>query len=569
MVEVPKLPLFNTFFQKTPKKRIVLIGSIRLSFVENLILLMENLSITYQDDLVLKNNFLNQSLEIDDATIQIQIQIQMDEQSKALQAFTHLCARYELRPTNELFDYLLDLVQDPDVDARARFRGFMALKCHHPWEVSPIGVRMIQQYLKNPEDDTSPSFLRVLMSHTLARDEAHLGELHRDLMLSFFRFIQGTNAYELIRECCRPVSDTYVSYRVHTIHERSLLQVGLPFVPMNHKLDVAYISFNRGALTVDCCNHLYNNRTEVGYNLWDFFYNLEDHQFTRFRLLGQQFIAQGGGLDQELQLVGNQNVHKLDKYRGSFLSWLANQTFLHEDDPKRDYINAMISAVYSNNGRCTMTLNHIKDTASVFSFLVEENVYNEYTRKIEIKLNEFQWNLFTILRRMIWFIAHHQHRQELQKRLIEELIEMQGTCVSGHLNRIFNCLIGFEDILQISPEDNYKFKLRERLDQGVAGDEELLDAIIMAEWTDATKERCANIANASRRDLLVALELQTDDDEEKWFYEVVYKWSGLDLKAYELLRRSQRNEDLNKVKQIDQIDKESDELVYPVLGHHE
>jgi hypothetical protein len=492
----------------------------------------------------------------------------MDERSKALQAFTQVCAKYEHRPTQELFDYLLDLVQDPDVDPTARVRGFMSLKCHHPTDVSAIGLRMIQQYLTNPEEETSPSFLRALMCYTLARDEAHLGELKRDFMVSFFRFINGLDAYELIRDCCRPTSDGYVSYRVHTTHETTLLQVGLPYVPYDKKLNVASISLQRGALTVECCNHLYNNRTQIGGNLWDFFHQLEDHQFTRYRLLGQQFIAQGGGMDRELQLVGNQNVHKLDKYRGSFLSWLASKTFVNEDDKQRYYIDSMISAVYSSNGRCVSTLNHLKDTASVFSFLYEEKVLNERTGREEVALRETQWSLSVIFRRMVWFVAHHQYRQELQKRLIEELIEMQGTCVSGHLNRIFNCLIGFEDILQISLEDNYKFKLRELLDQNATGDEELLDSIIMAEWTDMTKERCADIATRCRSDLLKALELKTDTDEEKWYYDVVYKWSGLDLKAYEI----------SKLKQI-KIDKKdnndnnktikTNELIHSVPDHRE
>ena len=520
----------------------------------------------------------------------------MDERSKALQAFTQVCAKYELRPTQELFEYLLDLVQDPDVDPTARVRGFMSLKCHHPTEVSIIGLRMIQQYLTTPEEETSPSFLRTLLGYTLARDEAHLGELKRDFMVSFFRFINGSDAYELIRDCCRPTSDDYVSYRVHTIHETNLLQVGLPYVPYDKKLNVAYISLQRGALTVECCNHLYNNRTQIGGNLWDFFHQLEDHQFTRYRLLGQQFIAQGGGMDRELQLVGNQNVHKLDKYRGSFLSWLASKTFVNEDDKQRYYIDSMISAVYSSNGRCVSTLNHLKDTASVFSFLYEEKVtlsasqsaegvINDRTGSLdtgrvsvqgreEVALRETQWSLSVIFRRMVWFVAHHQYRQELQKRLIEELIEMQGTCVSGHLNRIFNCLIGFEDILQISLEENYKFKLRELLDQNATGDEELLDSIIMAEWTDITKESCDDIATRCRSDLLKALELKTDADEEKWYYDVVYKWSGLDIKAYELLRKNQ--DIVSKVKEI-KIDKKDNndnnktvnELVHPVSDHRE
>ena len=45
----------------------------------------------------------------------------------------------------------------------------------------------------------------------------------------------------------------------------------------------------------------------------------------------------------------------------------------------------------------------------------------------------------------IWtIINHHEHKDELTKRLFEELIDMNGTCSTGHTSRLVNIFSGFE-----------------------------------------------------------------------------------------------------------------------------
>ena len=466
----------------------------------------------------------------------------MDDRS-GLQEFTMVCCQYESRPTKVLYEYLLDIVQDPDIDPLARLRGFMALKGHHPREVSIIGLNIIRYYLKYPGELIGivgvSGYFKQLMCYSLARDDGYLGELDAGFVRNVFREMTLQDAYETVRDCCRPSDDIYVAYLVSPNHERVLLQVGLHYTPPNKKLDVAYISHQRGALTVECCDHLYNFRREIGDNLWDFFHELEGHAFTRYRLMGQQFIARGGG-GQEEQMLGNQNVHKLDKYRLSFLNWLCKKTFPMEDEQHQYAVDNLMDIFFSN-GKYIQVLGHIKGLTSVFEFPYEETVQTiEKGRVVENKIiRDLRWTLYTVLRRMVWFIGCHPHRSELQKRLGEELNEMQGTCVSGHLNRIFNCLIGFEDILQISLENDYKHRLREELDKLGADEEELIDAIIMAEWNAKTRKRCVVVSNVARETTWKLLEghlngdsaklSKEDPDEAKWFYDTVFKWSGLKL----------------------------------------
>jgi hypothetical protein len=56
-------------------------------------------------------------------------------------------------------------------------------------------------------------------------------------------------------------------------------------------------------------------------------------------------------------------------------------------------------------------------------------------------------NLSKILVRLWSYIVKNEHKDEILKRLIQELEEMSGTCSSGFVSRLVNCLSGFgEDI---------------------------------------------------------------------------------------------------------------------------
>lgn len=55
-----------------------------------------------------------------------------------------------------------------------------------------------------------------------------------------------------------------------------------------------------------------------------------------------------------------------------------------------------------------------------------------------------------ILRYVFQKIKSSPYQKELEKRLIEELIEMDGWCSSGHIVRLVNVLQGFDETVQIS-----------------------------------------------------------------------------------------------------------------------
>lgn len=96
---------------------------------------------------------------------------------------------------------------------------------------------------------------------------------------------------------------------------------------------------------------------------------------------------------------------------------------------------------------------------------LKESAFSEVkNEKIQLSLNRIaidrslyhNTSLTTILTKIWFYIMNNEkNKEELQKRLFEELEEMSGTCTSGFLMRLLNTLSGFDDdlSLKISYED--------------------------------------------------------------------------------------------------------------------
>ena len=79
---------------------------------------------------------------------------------------------------------------------------------------------------------------------------------------------------------------------------------------------------------------------------------------------------------------------------------------------------------------------------------------------------------------------------ELQKRLIEELIDMADTCSSGHAGRLINILSGYDVELKISWEDQVHSNMSARMQKKIQSIdiEELQEKIVMGMADDAETE---------------------------------------------------------------------------------
>jgi hypothetical protein len=96
--------------------------------------------------------------------------------------------------------------------------------------------------------------------------------------------------------------------------------------------------------------------------------------------------------------------------------------------------------------------------------LKSDTEYKNKKDSIDISLNriyldralysKFNYTLINILLKIWTYICSHQSETEMKKRLLEELIEMSGTCSSGFAGRLVNVISGFGNFnLRISFRD--------------------------------------------------------------------------------------------------------------------
>lgn len=68
-------------------------------------------------------------------------------------------------------------------------------------------------------------------------------------------------------------------------------------------------------------------------------------------------------------------------------------------------------------------------------------------------------SLFGLFQSLQSFINSSPHKDELNKRLIEELIDMSGQCATGHLSRLVNVVQGFE----AAPQQKIKMNIKDEI----------------------------------------------------------------------------------------------------------
>jgi hypothetical protein len=99
-------------------------------------------------------------------------------------------------------------------------------------------------------------------------------------------------------------------------------------------------------------------------------------------------------------------------------------------------------------------------------------------------------SLYSIFQSLMQFIAQHKEKDELNRRLVEELTEMSGLCATGHLARLVSVAQGFTDNdgmrIKMSIDDEVYAKIKHLADRAIGGDEnsdDLLQDLVSPEKT--------------------------------------------------------------------------------------
>jgi len=100
------------------------------------------------------------------------------------------------------------------------------------------------------------------------------------------------------------------------------------------------------------------------------------------------------------------------------------------EEHNQDVVNIDDDNDYEYNNNSLKNLELIR--TSFLRFTLDRGLYTNF-QSIQTLFTKI-WNI----------IKTHQYRETLTERLLEELIDMSGSCTSGHISRIVNVLSGFE-----------------------------------------------------------------------------------------------------------------------------
>jgi hypothetical protein len=166
-----------------------------------------------------------------------------------------------------------------------------------------------------------------------------------------------------------------------------------------------------------------------------------------------------------------QNIHKIeiDSSINPFIEMLLsiNLEIPTNEDELDDFIDKVVDEIKDYSSNIYSAEEQIRIIGSINRFILDNTLYSKYSV-----------SLLTLLVRSYYYIQNHQYKDELMKRLCEELCDMADTCTTGHIGRLVNIFSGYEITLSMPIEEEIKSCVYARL-TNIIGDkpEEIRDLI--------------------------------------------------------------------------------------------
>ena len=181
------------------------------------------------------------------------------------------------------------------------------------------------------------------------------------------------------------------------------------------------------------------------------------------RILLNQFAARVIPQAERTVYSDNQNVHNTDINN----SVLESAKKLIKD--------------YRPNGVLNIDQSLLKNLPDTQRIKIESSIHRITTDPSTFKYGS---TLFSIYQSLLQFISTNPHKDEINKRLIEELSDMSGLCSSGHASRLINVIQGFgtdADLkININVDEEIYAKIKHNLDtsiQTAENSDEIIDDI--------------------------------------------------------------------------------------------
>jgi hypothetical protein len=166
-----------------------------------------------------------------------------------------------------------------------------------------------------------------------------------------------------------------------------------------------------------------------------------------------------------------QNIHKIevDSSINPFIEMLLsiNLEIPTKEDELDAFIDKVVDEIKDYSSNIHSPDEQIRIIGAINRFILDNTLYSKYSV-----------SLLTLLIRSYYYIQNHQHKDELMKRLCEELCDMADTCTTGHIGRLVNIFSGYEVTLTMPIEEEIKSCVYARLTNIINNkDEEIRDLI--------------------------------------------------------------------------------------------
>jgi len=170
----------------------------------------------------------------------------------------------------------------------------------------------------------------------------------------------------------------------------------------------------------------------------------------------------GLGTD-EYKIKGREIIMLLGRIGGDAKTVFYNAQNVHTDEIEKSVYEILEYLLLYP----TLKINNIQIDFDYIEKEIKQIETNKNTQKDEINISlnrikldrtlysKFNNTLSNVLIKVWSYIIGHKDKEQLIIRLLEELVDMSGTCSSGYLSRLVNVLSGFDDKfnIRISFED--------------------------------------------------------------------------------------------------------------------
>ncbi len=291
-----------------------------------------------------------------------------------------------------------------------------------------------------------------------------LCEIWKSIVLDVL--LQEDFRYKLLQSLCNSEIDNKLKY--------SFADISLQYNWEDYRYVMYIIQF------IIKTNYLHSSHLDILYNLIsqrnlqsnpkadiaDFFLGLEEN-YSDYSLPEnvKYYIVKGKEILDSLSYEeggaktfynNTQNIHKIevDKSINPFIEMLVsiNLEIPSTEEEYEEFVDKVVDSIKDYSSNFYTTENQIRIIGSINRFILDNTLYSKYSV-----------SLLNLLIRSYYYIQSHQYKDELMKRLCEELCDMSDTCTTGHIGRLVNIFSGYELTISMPIEEEIKSCVYARL----------------------------------------------------------------------------------------------------------